>query len=196
MKILLAFLILILTGCSAQPVESPQPDMKTPESGVYNDSPKKFVGVVGAQLIENSSVAVNSSYRVTTKENQSLVTQSIVHPVCDVVAFQNPSETSPSIGTVSLGESLFLTDDAKFTGSGSLLGRAGGTFHHGDCVYRVVKSVFISGIPGSGVYNSSGELIGMSVGERFKEDWPGKGTVENKTVILEFRSIKHWLTEL
>jgi hypothetical protein len=206
MKMLLAILsCIILSGCSVVTNGSfIGIDQDTPE-GVVNLVEKKFIGIPLLLGMEGSAVRLDSEWVLTAAHNNLLIKETLIkHPECDIALYRDVDE---SYGQTPAGK-LFMHEEAFMIGypptpfpitsqKGQYIGEVKNLGWRGDCTYSAMTNTLISGLSGGGVFNTKGELVGVTHALMDGEVVWGDGTSHYRpSVFLSLLAVQEWLTEV
>lgn len=200
MKKLTAMLLTaILSSCAASNGSITGVDPDTPQK-VLDNTGKKFVGIPVLLSMEGSYARLNEEWIITAAHNRPILPQeTFYHPICDVALYKDSSVTESVLdaGVVYYGEEVFHVGYPLLYGEVSQKGVVvGDTVGSDGCRYTITTASVMVGMSGGGVYNSQGELIGITNGFSEKLVWQDGRVMEDMTLFITINAVKDWIEEV
>jgi hypothetical protein len=194
------FLSFLLQGCTIngfyEGYSSDTPD----DILKYND--KKFLGIPFLLAFEGSSVKLNNQWRATVAHNRPLLVGQEVyyHPRCDFALIKIADEGDyPEVGFAFYEKNVFHVGYPIFGIGSSHKGEARGDVINttDNCMYSATDGTVISGMSGGGVFNESGQLVGVTTGVMFNNlEWPDGKTELFPSVFMPLAGVEDFIYEI
>lgn len=187
--ILMLLVVLGLIGCATAP-NNPM------EANIYSVH-------AAASRIAASSTRLNDQWVISAAHNESILKHYVddihVHPKYDVLIYKSDGSNVVPLGKIK------PMDDVIHYGyrrghikscSGVYIGDTIST-NQNNTLLSVSSACIFTGMSGGGVYNSKGELVGISIGHT-KHDltYKGYGKIDHPTVFLQLTDVQNWLSEV
>ncbi len=188
----------IVVGCAFNGL--PEGYHKDTPQGIEDQVEKVFVPV----LVEGSAVRLNEDWLISAAHNKSIFSiqgrEVYYHLTCDVALIRDHKEgVKTKVGSLDIGGSLFVVGYPSMISLMSHKGKHVGnlTIPETPCIYGATNATTIGGMSGGGVYNISGELIGIVRGVALGVDNPEAiGGYANPTIFTYLENVEDWVEEI
>tara|TARA_Y100001956_G_C4079449_1_gene167711 strand:- start:4 stop:624 length:621 start_codon:yes stop_codon:yes gene_type:complete len=193
---IIVLVALLLTGCA-----NGLPDVYgNIQDDIEQDNEKIFVGVPLLMGLEGSVARLDNEWLVTAAHNKPILEMTgkdvFYHPTCDIALVKKQGHTDHGIGLVYPGQSVthvgyplglpLSSSKGEYVGDVSVYG-------WDKCQMSGTTGVIMVGMSGGGVYNESGELIGVNHGFVSGDvTWPDQ-SIKSPAVFVSLYAVRDWL---
>lgn len=189
-----------LSGCSNG---IPEFKYKSLSSNATSTTHKVFIGIPLLASLEGSYVSLDSEWSLTAAHNKTLLSplgiEAYYHETCDVALIRKGGKSS-KLGYSYFGETLYHVGypvGIPLSVSDGVLINNIEIDNYKGCVKGVTDGVIFSGMSGGGVYNSSGNVIGINHGFVLGGiDWGNGESSSNVAVFTYTENIRDWIIEI
>lgn len=199
-SIIVSCMLFLLCGCVSNGIVV----------GLHNDTPqvtqfvnKRFVGVPFLLGAEGTDVYIGNGYYLSAAHNKLIlelqVRDTLYHEFCDIVIWKGRNiGDGVKLGTFDINDTLYTVGYPMLMP----LTSSKGTYHgyvyepDGRCRYFATDASISSGMSGGGVFNESGELVGIIRGVmRTTLKWANGHELKNPTVFtsVDIEYVRKWI---
>jgi hypothetical protein len=166
----------------------------------YPSVEKLFVGVPLLLGMEGSTVRLNDEWLLTVGHNAPILAMQlrdvVYHPTCDVALIRSQGISTTSTGLVYPGEKVTHVGYPSAQPLTANVGQyVGDVIQPDGCQYSATTASVMGGMSGGGVFNSEGELVGVSVGySKGQVVWDSGEKLNDPTIFISLAGIEDWLS--